>query len=508
MPKTAISPTRAENYPQWYQEVIKAADMAEISVVRGCMVIKPWGFAIWENIQAALDARIKETGHQNIYCPLFIPLSHLQREASHVDGFATECAVVTHHRLVTDENGKLQPAGKLEEPLVVRPTSETIIGELFANWLQSYRDLPIKINQWANVVRWEMRTRMFLRTSEFLWQEGHTAHASAEEALEHTKNMLQVYVDLARTHLAMPVIAGEKTAAERFPGADNTFCIEAMMQDKKALQAGTSHFLGQNFAKAFDMSYQDQHKNIQYAWTTSWGVSTRLIGGLIMTHSDDNGLVLPPRISPEQIVIIPITHNDAEKDVVIEACHKLADKIRQRQYSDKGIRVKVDDRDLRGGEKNWSWVKKGVPIRIEIGPRELANNEASYSLRSAPYGERHTESWENIVTKAPDLLDEVHNTIFERAQVMLRQNSHTPTTLVELDKLFKEGGDGGFAFVPWAEDNAQEEDLKQKYAVTVRSIISVKYAQEVLDNNGLFSGMQCPWTQKPCEKIAVLAKSY
>ena len=290
--KTAITPTRDEDYPEWYQQVIKAADLAENSPVRGCMVIKPWGYAIWENIQADLDRRFKETGHKNAYFPLFIPVSYLQKEAEHVDGFAKECAVVTHSRLEADADGKLQPAGKLEEPLIVRPTSETIIGELFAKWIKSYRDLPLLINQWANVVRWEMRTRLFLRTTEFLWQEGHTAHATAEEALGETRQMLDVYADFAENFMAMPVITGEKTAAERFPGADATYAIEAMMQDRKALQAGTSHFLGQNFAKSSGIKYLSAEGKEEFAWTTSWGVSTRLVGGLIMTHSDDDGLVL------------------------------------------------------------------------------------------------------------------------------------------------------------------------------------------------------------------------
>ncbi|HOM19190.1 MAG TPA: proline--tRNA ligase, partial [Thermoguttaceae bacterium] len=304
--QTAIRPTRQEDYPEWYQQVIRAADMAEPSDVRGCMVIKPWGYALWENIQRVLDRKFKETGHENAYFPLFIPLSFLQKEAEHVEGFAKECAVVTHHRLETGPDGKLRPVGELEEPLVVRPTSETIIGATFSRWVQSYRDLPILINQWANVVRWEMRTRMFLRTTEFLWQEGHTVHATAEEAMAETRRMLDVYADFAEQYMAMPVIKGEKPAAERFPGAVATFSIEAIMQDRKALQAGTSHFLGQNFAKAQNIKFQDANGQEVYAWTTSWGVSTRLIGALIMTHSDDNGLVLPPRLAPVHVVILPI----------------------------------------------------------------------------------------------------------------------------------------------------------------------------------------------------------
>jgi prolyl-tRNA synthetase len=327
-PRTAITPTREENYAEWYQQVVKAADLAENSAVRGCMVIKPWGYALWENMQRALDDMFKATGHQNAYFPLFIPLSFLQKEATHVEGFAKECAVVTHHRLEMGPEGKLIPAGELEEPLIVRPTSETIIGDAFARWVQSYRDLPLLINQWANVVRWEMRTRMFLRTTEFLWQEGHTAHATAEEALEETMRMLAVYADFAENWLAVPVIQGEKTAGERFPGADHTFCIEAMMQDRKALQAGTSHFLGQNFAKASDIKFLDSQGVQQHAWTTSWGSSTRMIGSLIMTHSDDDGLVLPPKVAPAHVAIIPIFRNDEDKPRVLEYCNAVARELR------------------------------------------------------------------------------------------------------------------------------------------------------------------------------------
>src|SRR5688572_24560473 len=327
-PKTAITPTREENYSEWYQQVIAGADLAENSPVRGCMIIRPWGYALWENMQRALDDMFKATGHENAYFPLFIPLSFLQMEASHVKGFATECAVVTHHRLEAGPDGKLVPTGELEEPLIVRPTSETIIGEAFSRWVQSYRDLPLLINQWANVVRWEMRTRLFLRTAEFLWQEGHTAHATREEAVEETMRMLDVYAEFAEAWMAMPVIKGEKTAGERFPGADRTFCIEAMMQDRKALQAGTSHFLGQNFAKASQIQFLDRNGEHQHAWTTSWGASTRLIGAILMTHSDDDGFVLPPKLAPQQVVIIPIYRSDDEKGRVLEYCRKRSEERR------------------------------------------------------------------------------------------------------------------------------------------------------------------------------------
>ena len=372
--QNAISPTRAENYPEWYQQIIQAANLAENSPVRGCMVINPWGYAIWENMQRYLDDRFKETGHMNAYFPLLIPLSFLEKEAEHVAGFAKECAVVTHHRLEADPKGGLRPAGELEEPYVIRPTSETIIGTQFSKWVQSYRDLPLLINQWANVMRWEMRTRMFLRTSEFLWQEGHTAHATAQEAKEETLKMLDVYSDFAQNVLAMPVIKGEKTADERFPGADNTYTIEAMMQDKKALQSGTSHFLGQNFSRSFNIRFSSRDAQMEYAWTTSWGVSTRMIGGLIMTHSDDDGLVLPPRIAPLHVMIIPIYRNEEEQTNVLAYCKQLRDTLIQKQYHGQPLRVQVNEREQNGGEKNWDAIKKGIPVRLEIGPRDMAKD--------------------------------------------------------------------------------------------------------------------------------------
>ena len=382
-PKNAISPTREENYPEWYQQVVKAADLAETSDVRGCMVIKPWGYAIWENIQRQLDAMFKATGHENAYFPLFIPMSFLEKEAEHVEGFAKECAVVTHHRLEPDPDGGLRPApsAQLEEPLIVRPTSETIIGATFARWVQSYRDLPILLNQWANVVRWELRTRMFLRTAEFLWQEGHTVHATQQEAEEETKMILDLYADFAENVMAMPVIKGEKTAGERFPGAVSTYSIEALMQDRKALQAGTSHFLGQNFAKAQEIMFQSEQGEREYAWTTSWGVSTRLVGGLIMTHADDDGMVLPPKLAPAHAVILPIYKNDDERGEVLPYCESLKKELEAQRFNDEPVRVRIDDRDLRGGEKKWQWVKRGVPVRIEVGPRDVAGGKVALGRR-------------------------------------------------------------------------------------------------------------------------------
>ncbi|MBS1485300.1 MAG: proline--tRNA ligase, partial [Opitutales bacterium] len=410
--KTAINPTRAQDYPEWYQQVVKAAELAENSPVRGCMVIKPWGYALWENIQKKLDKMFNDTGHTNAYFPLFIPVSYLEKEAEHVEGFAKECAVVTHSRLEL-KDGKLVPASPLEEPLIVRPTSETIIGEMYSKWVQSYRDLPILINQWANVVRWEMRTRLFLRTAEFLWQEGHTAHATKEEAVEETNKMLRVYEDFAQNYMAMPVICGQKTEGEKFPGAVTTYCIEAMMQDRKALQAGTSHFLGQNFAKASNIKYLSEQGTQEYAWTTSWRVSTRLIGGLIMTHSDDDGLVLPPRLAPLHVVILPVIRSDAEKAQVLEYCENLKREISAVTYDGEPVRVELDARDMRGGEKTWGWIKKGVPIRLEIGPRDIASDSLFMGRRDD--GSKASIARSEFVAKLAEILKSIQDNLFSRA---------------------------------------------------------------------------------------------
>src|SRR6266852_702371 len=379
--KTAISPRREEDFPEWYQQVVRAAELAEPSDVRGCMAIRPWGFGVWENMQRQLDGMFRATGHRNAYFPLFIPLSYFAREAEQVEGFAKECAVVTHTRLEADGAGKLKPGSPLNEPLVVRPTSETIIGASYAKWVQSYRDLPILINQWANVVRWEMRPRLFLRTTEFLWQEGHTVHESEAEARAETLRMLDVYETFVRDHLAIPVFSGEKSESERFPGAVRTLSIEAMVQDRRAIQAGTSHFLGQNFSRTSGIQFQNREGKQEFGWTTSWGMSTRLVGTLVMAHGDDDGVVLPPRIAPTQIVILPITPKEETRAAVLEACDKLAKKLREARYVDLRIEVEVDRRDLGGGVKNWEWIKKGVPIRVEIGPRESEKNLVEVSGR-------------------------------------------------------------------------------------------------------------------------------
>lgn len=500
-PKTAISPTRHENYPEWYQQVIRAADLAENSAVRGCMVIKPWGYALWENMQRVLDKMFKDTGHQNAYFPLFIPMSFLEQEAQHVEGFAKECAVVTHHRLEPDGQGGLRPAGPLEEPLIVRPTSETIIGATYAKWVQSYRDLPILINQWANVVRWEMRTRLFLRTAEFLWQEGHTVHATAEEAMEETNRMLKVYADFAENFMAVPVIQGEKTAGERFPGAVTTLSIEAMMQDRKALQAGTSHFLGQNFSKAQDIKFQDQAGQMVHAWTTSWGVSTRLIGALIMAHSDDDGLVLPPRLAPKHVVIMPIYRDDQTRSDVLAYCRSLEQQLRSVQYDDQPIRVEIDDRDLRGGEKKWYHVKRGVPLRLEVGPKDIAANAVFMGRRDT--GEQAGIGRDQLVAKLPEILTSIQSNLFERARKLRDDNTVTITNESDFRAYFGTESEestkifGGFAKCHFASEEAVSS-LLQELKVTIRCIPL---------EGGRTTGT-CFLTGQPAAEQAIFARAY
>lgn len=500
MSKTAISPTREQNYPEWYQQVIQAADLAESSVVRGCMVIKPWGYAIWENIQRVLDKMIKDTGHKNFYCPLFVPLSFLEKEAQHVDGFAKECAVVTHHRLEADANGKLQPAGKLEEPLIIRPTSEAIIGDLYSRWIQSYRDLPMLYNQWANVVRWEMRPRVFLRTSEFLWQEGHTAHASEEEARAETLTMLNCYVDLIQNYLGMPVMHGEKTTRERFPGAVNTYTMEAMMQDKKALQGGTSHYLGQNFAKAFNIKYLSAQGNTEYVHTTSWGVTTRLIGSMVMIHSDDDGLILPPKIAPLHVVILPLIRNDADKDKIMTYCNALAQELRAMQFAGQTLQVELDASDKRPGEKAWGWVKKGVPIRLEIGLQELEKDSVFMGRRDKAYNEKTAVNKQEFVGNVLNILNEMQENIFNKAKKFQEQNTREITSVEEMYAFFdpKNENSGGFALAPWCDEPVSEEKLKQDLKVTPRVIPAYL--------NGKTG--TCIFTGKKDSPYTIFAKSY
>lgn len=504
---TAITPTRAENYSEWYQQVVRAADLAETSSVRGCMVIKPWGYAIWENMQRVLDGMFKDTGHVNAYFPLFIPVSFLEKEATHVDGFAKECAVVTHHRLEAGADGKLHPAGELEEPLVVRPTSETIIGATYAKWVQSYRDLPLLINQWANVVRWEMRTRLFLRTAEFLWQEGHTAHATSEEAVEETMRMLGVYSTFAEGFMAMPVICGRKTDGERFPGAVDTYSIEAMMQDRKALQAGTSHFLGQNFAKASEIQFLAASGERQFAWTTSWGVSTRLVGGLIMTHSDDDGLVLPPRLAPVHVVIIPVVHKPEDAATVKAWTQALATDLRSRIFDGRSVQVHVDERDMRGGDKAWNWIKKGVPIRAEVGPRDIAGDSVFVARRDRGHKEKVSMKRAEFIANIPALLQEIQDGLFARARALREQHTQRIDSKSDFEAFFEapavpEGQPtplhAGFALSHFCGDARVEAEIKDRLGVTIRCV--------PLQHDG--ERGQCVITGAPSAQRVVWAKAY
>lgn len=472
--KSAISPTRSEDFPEWYQQVVRAADMAENSETRGCMVIKPWGYGIWELIQQQLDCRFKATGHQNAYFPLLIPLSYLEKEAGHAEGFATECAVVTHHRLETEkqEDGsvKMIPTGKLTEPYVIRPTSETIIGAAFSRWIESYRDLPLLINQWANVMRWEMRPRMFLRTAEFLWQEGHTAHETRAEAIEETQTIHQLYEDFLRDHLAIPVIPGEKTEAERFPGADITLTVEAMVQDKKAIQAGTSHYLGQNFSKAQDISFTGRDGSSQFAHTTSWGVSTRLIGTLIMAHADDDGLVLPPRIAPQQIIIIPVTPKAESRDAIIDACQALAEVLRrEKTYAGQPLRIQVDTRDIGGGVKKWEWVKKGAPIRVEIGPRDLESGKVCLQRRDQAPNEKSFIAKEDFIRNVEETLQEIHHNLLIRA-TELRDSNISECSDIDSFNQHWQAEQPGWLLTPWNGTREQEEELSKQHKITIRCL--------------------------------------
>ena len=486
--------SRAENYAQWYNELVIKADLAENSAVRGCMVIKPYGYAIWEKIQAELDRMFKETGHENAYFPLFIPKSFFSKEASHVEGFAKECAVVTHYRLKNDENGKgviVDPDAKLEEELIIRPTSETIIWNTYKNWIQSYRDLPILINQWANVVRWEMRTRLFLRTAEFLWQEGHTAHATQAEAIEETLKMVNVYATFAEKFMAMPVHIGAKSESERFAGALETYSIEALMQDGKALQAGTSHFLGQNFAKAFDVKFASKEENkLEYVWATSWGVSTRLIGGLIMAHSDDKGLVLPPKLAPYQVVIVPIYKGEQELQRISEKVNEITQKLRNI-----GVTVKYDNRDSqKPGWKFAEYELKGVPVRIAIGPRDLENGTAEVARRDELTKE--VVSMEGIETYVKNLLDTIQENIFQKA--LKYREEHT--TKVENYDQFKDilENKGGFVLAHWDGTPETEERIKNETKATIRNIPAYLPEEDGVD---MITG-------KPSKRRVLFAKAY
>jgi prolyl-tRNA synthetase len=505
--KTAISPRRDEDFPEWYQQVIRTAELAEPSDVRGCMVIRPWGYGIWENMQRQLDELIRATGHRNAYFPLFIPLSYFAKEAEHVEGFAKECAVVTHYRLKIDEDAGLvpDPESKLTEPLVVRPTSETIIGASYAKWVQSYRDLPILINQWCNIVRWEMRTRLFLRTTEFLWQEGHTVHETEAEAREETERMLGVYETFVRERCAIPVFAGFKSDSEKFPGAVETLALEAMVQDRKAIQAGTSHFLGQNFARASGIQFQTREGKQEFGWTTSWGMTTRMVGTVVMAHGDDDGVVLPPRIAPTHIVILPITAREEMRAKVLETCDRLAAELRAKRFvNDVAIEVEVDGRDLGGGVKNWEWIKKGVPLRVEIGPRDIENNSVTVSRRDEPVKAKHSMKMEEFVARASAILASIQESLYERATKFRDANTRVINSKQEFYDFFTPANSekpeihGGFALAHWNGSREIEEQIKNDLKVTIR-VIPMDDSSE--QGKCIFSG-------EPSARRVVWAKSY
>ncbi len=485
--------SRAADYAQWYNDLVLKGDLADYSAVRGCMVIKPYGFALWEKMRDTLDQMFKDTGHENAYFPLFIPKSFLSREAAHVEGFAKECAVVTHYRLKNDPDGNgiiVDPEAKLEEELIVRPTSETIIWNTYKTWIQSYRDLPLLINQWANVVRWEMRTRLFLRTTEFLWQEGHTAHANAEEAIAETRQMLDIYADFAENYMAMPVIKGVKTASERFAGAVDTYCIEALMQDGKALQAGTSHFLGQNFAKAFDVKFSDKENKLEYVWATSWGVSTRLVGALVMAHSDDDGLILPPKIAPLQVVIIPIYKGNEQKEMLEEKGKELAGRLKKA-----GIRVKFDANDNnRPGWKFAQYELKGVPVRIAMGLRDLQNQTVEVARRDMK--EKITLPLEGITEIIEDLLLEIQQQMYQKALDYRQQHITPANSWDEFVQLLDEKG--GFIAAHWDGTAETEETIKEKTKATIRCIPL---------NNPQEDGI-CILSGKPSRERVLFARAY
>jgi prolyl-tRNA synthetase len=486
-------PTRSENYSQWYNDLVIKADLAENSAVRGCMVIKPYGYAIWEKIQAVLDKMFKDTGHSNAYFPIFIPKSFFSREASHVEGFAKECAVVTHYRLKASPDGKgviVDEDARLDEELIVRPTSETIIWDTYRNWIKSYRDLPVLINQWANVVRWEMRTRLFLRTTEFLWQEGHTAHATSEEAIREAETMLNVYTDFAENWMAIPVIKGTKSPAERFAGAIETYAIEALMQDGKALQAGTSHFLGENFAKAFDVKFLNRDNQIEYVWATSWGVSTRLMGALVMSHSDDNGLVLPPKLAPIQVAIVPVFKTKEQLDLITEKVLPL-----KKALETKGISVKYDDREThKPGWKFSEYEFKGVPVRITIGPRDIEKGTVEVARRDTL--EKEVFQMTDIENKVVNLLGQIQKNLYSKALDMRETNSYRVDTWAEFKRVLDTTG--GFIYAHWDGTAETEEKIKEETKATIR-VIPLNNPQE--------SG-RCIYTGKPSSQRVIFARAY
>ncbi|MFA6092503.1 MAG: proline--tRNA ligase [Elusimicrobiota bacterium] len=501
---------RSQDYSQWYLDVVRRAELADHSAVRGCMVIRPHGYAIWERMQRELDDRFKATGHVNAYFPLFIPLSLLAREEKHASGFAKECAVVTHHRLMSkDGEVVVDPESKLEEPLVVRPTSETIIWAQYKNWIQSYRDLPLLINQWANIVRWEMRTRLFLRTAEFLWQEGHTAHATEQEAVEEARRMLDVYADFAQNVMAVPVLLGRKTEGERFAGALDTLCIEGMMQDGKALQMGTSHYLGQNFSKAADVQFLNKEGKLEYVYATSWGVSTRLVGALIMTHSDDNGLILPPKLAPIQVVVVPIYKSDEERVRTVAEGRKVAEELKAQ-----GLAVRLDDRDgIMPGAKYYEWEAKGVPLRIEVGPKDLEKGSLCVARRfvlekPGETPEEQRKRRKAFLPRAEALasirptLDAMQKELFERALAVREKRSRVIDSIEDFERFFKDEG-GGFAWVHWAGGPEQEEELAKRFETSIRCLPFPEQIPAAAQGEG-----RCILTGKPSKQRVVMSKSY
>ncbi len=504
MQKTALDSTRQSDYGQWYQDVIQAADLAEHSMSRGSMILKPWGYALWERCQQILDKKFKATGHQNAYFPLLIPLSCFQKEADHIAGFAKECAVVTHHRLKSNADGKLVPDGELEEPYIIRPTSEMIIGEAFSRWVESYRDLPVLINQWANVMRWEMRTRLFIRTTEILWQEGHTAHATAEEARSETLMILDVYRDFLKEVMALPVLQGEKPAVERFPGAVETYTIEAMTQNGKALQAGTSHFMGQNFAHACNIQFLNKTGQQEHAWTTSWGVTTRLIGALIMAHSDDNGLVLPANLAPYHIVILPMVKGQESDSAGLEYCANLKNSLEQVLYAGEPIRVHIDSRDRRGGEKSWSWIKKGVPVRMEIGARDLQNDQVCWSVRmkDASPTEKTMQSRQEFLSSIADVLRNQHQALWDNAITERQAQTQFVQSKAQLEAIcqkFREDDEKSPGFLEcFLADCAEIGDLLKAYQLTPRCIPLGRQEERGT----------CLLTGKPDSPLMIVAKAY
>ena len=502
--KRAITPQRHENFPEWYQKVIKAADLAEVSAVRGCMVIKPNGYGLWEQIRDKFDPMLKEMGVKNAAFPMFIPLEYFQREAQHAEGFATEVAVVTHRRLEKNPDGLLEPSAKLEEPLIVRPTSEMIIGDSMARWTQSYRDLPLKLNQWCSVVRMEMRPRLFLRSTEFWWHEGHSAHASEKEAMESTEQMFGVYEHFARDILALPIIPGEKIPSERFAGAEKTFTIEAMMQDGKALQAATSHYLGQNFAKAMDIEFRNRQGESEHAYTTSWGMSTRMIGALIMVHGDDDGLRIPPRIAPTQVTILPVIPKADQSEMVLKYAEEVRQSLREISYHDERVRVDIDSRDIRGGQKNWAAIKQGIPVRVEIGPREIENDTVVVRRRDFGHNQKIEMPLNEFIDLLPSLLDDVQAHYLQQGEERLRNNIRDDiTTLEELKEFAKSSNPdfpsikGGWVRAKWCEDESTLEALAEA-KFTIRCI---PLEQSGTEGRCLISG-------KPASLDVIYAKAY